>query len=67
MAAVGFLAGIGFTVSIFIDSLAFADPRYLREAKIAILVASVVAGVVGYFALRHEAKVDIAAHPGEGV
>src|SRR5271169_591914 len=61
MAAVGFLAGIGFTVSIFIDSLAFKDPRYLREAKIAILVASVVAGVVGYFALRHEAKLGHAA------
>ena len=67
MAAVGFLAGIGFTVSIFIDSLAFKDPRYLREAKIAILVASVLAGVVGYFALRYQAKVDIAAQPGKGL
>jgi Na+:H+ antiporter, NhaA family len=55
MAAVGTLAGIGFTVSIFISSLAFRDPTYLMEAKTAVLVASVLAGVAGYFALRHEA------------
>jgi len=60
MAGVGFLAGIGFTVSIFIDSLAFVDPRHLMEAKVAILVASVVAGAVGYFALRQEARLDTA-------
>ncbi len=50
--AVGMLAGIGFTVSIFISSLAFADPTHLLEAKTAVLGASVLAGVLGYFALR---------------
>ncbi|MGC2112508.1 MAG: Na+/H+ antiporter NhaA [Candidatus Korobacteraceae bacterium] len=50
--AVGVLAGIGFTVSIFISSLAFDDPAYLLEAKTAVLGASVVAGILGYFALR---------------
>jgi len=56
MAAVGVLAGIGFTVSIFISSLAFDDATQLMEAKTAVLGASFIAGVVGYFALRHEAK-----------
>ena len=51
--AVGVLAGIGFTVSIFISSLAFDDATQLLEAKTAVLGASVVAGVLGYFALRN--------------
>jgi len=55
LAAVGVLAGIGFTVSIFISSLAFDDPAHLMEAKTAVLVASLVAGILGYLALR-EAK-----------
>lgn len=50
--AVGLLAGIGFTVSIFISSLAFDDPIHLLDAKTAVLGASVVAGVLGYLALR---------------
>ena len=67
MAAVGTLAGIGFTVSIFISSLAFDDPTHLMEAKTAVLVASLVAGLAGFFALRHEAKPEgIAEVPVEG-
>jgi NhaA family Na+:H+ antiporter len=50
--AVGLLAGIGFTVSIFISSLAFDDAVQLMEAKTAVLGASVIAGVFGYLALR---------------
>jgi Na+:H+ antiporter, NhaA family len=57
LSAVGVLAGIGFTVSIFIGSLAFDDRAYLMEAKTAILAASLVAGLVGYLALR-DAKVE---------
>lgn len=56
MLAVGTLAGIGFTVSIFISSLAFDDPAHLMEAKTAVLVATLIAGVAGYFALKHEAR-----------
>ena len=66
--AVGMLAGIGFTVSIFISSLAFDSDLYLAEAKTAVLVASVISGVVGYLALR-ERKASPqpagAAAPGE--
>ncbi len=50
--AVGLLAGIGFTVSIFISSLAFDDATQLMEAKAAVLGASVIAGVLGYLTLR---------------
>ena len=58
MLAVGILAGIGFTVSIFISGLAFDDPLRLMEAKTAVLVATLIAGTAGYFALRHEASQD---------
>jgi NhaA family Na+:H+ antiporter len=53
LSAVGMLAGIGFTVSIFISSLAFDDALHLMEAKTAVLGASLVAGILGYAALRH--------------
>ena len=59
MWAVGILAGIGFTVSIFISSLAFDDATQLMEAKTAVLGASFIAGVAGYLALRHEAKREV--------
>jgi NhaA family Na+:H+ antiporter len=43
----GLLAGIGFTMSIFISNLAFADPVLLSAAKFAVLIASGAAGVLG--------------------
>lgn len=47
------LAGIGFTMSIFISELAFVwDGRLVEEAKMGILVASLVAGIGGYAWLR---------------
>ena len=50
------LAGIGFTVSIFITSLAFTDPALQNEAKIGILVASVLAAGVGSLILARSAS-----------
>jgi NhaA family Na+:H+ antiporter len=44
---VSWLAGIGFTMSLFINQLAFADPVLLNQAKLGILVASLLAGVIG--------------------
>jgi len=58
---VGMLAGIGFTVSIFISSLAFDNDLYLAEAKTAVLAASLIAGGLGYFALRERDAVQPAA------
>lgn len=44
---IGCLAGIGFTMSIFIASLAFNDDSLLSAAKLGVLLASAVAGVIG--------------------
>jgi NhaA family Na+:H+ antiporter len=55
---VGMLAGIGFTVSIFISSLAFDNDLYLAEAKTAVLAASVISGVLGYVALQQGAATE---------
>lgn len=49
---VGFLAGIGFTMSIFITLLAFDDINFQNYAKISILVASVVAGLTGFLIMK---------------
>jgi NhaA family Na+:H+ antiporter len=43
----GWLAGIGFTMSLFMTGLAFTDDAHLREAKLGILIASLCAGIVG--------------------
>jgi len=46
------LAGIGFTMSIFVAGLAFPDESLVASAKIGILAASALAGVAGYVVLR---------------
>ncbi len=47
------LTGIGFTMSLFVDSLAFSDSNLYQQAdKLAILVASFAAGIFGYLILR---------------
>ncbi len=51
LVATAMLGGIGFTMSLFIAGLAFSDPVMLDEAKIGILTASTLAGVLGYVAL----------------
>ncbi|HEX2936838.1 MAG TPA: Na+/H+ antiporter NhaA [Bacteroidales bacterium] len=48
----GFLAGIGFTMSMFITLLAFSDQNYVVTSKTIILGASIVAGTIGYIILR---------------
>ena len=45
------IAGIGFTVSMFIGGLAFDNAMLQDEAKIGILFASVVAAIIGTFIL----------------
>ena len=49
---VGFLGGIGFTMSIFITLLAFEDETIINHAKLVILISSLVAGSIGYIGLR---------------
>jgi Na+:H+ antiporter, NhaA family len=60
---VGWLAGIGFTMSLFISDLAFADNPLLDVAKLGILAASLIAGITGWVIIRRTS----APHPdGEG-
>lgn len=49
----GFLAGIGFTMSIFIADLAFHNDNLIVISKVSILAASLIAGLIGYFILRN--------------
>lgn len=48
----GMLAGIGFTMSIFISLLSFSDEMHVTEAKFAILCASIIAGLAGFIYLK---------------
>ncbi len=52
----GMLAGIGFTMSIFISTLAFEDVATQNEAKVSVLVASITAIILGYLWFRFEKK-----------
>jgi NhaA family Na+:H+ antiporter len=49
----GMIAGIGFTMSIFIATLAYSEEELQVIAKIAIIAASVIAGTIGYLFLRY--------------
>ncbi len=49
---VGFLGGIGFTMSIFITLLAFDNETIINNVKFVILLSSLVAGVIGFFGLK---------------
>ncbi|HZL10873.1 MAG TPA: Na+/H+ antiporter NhaA [Prolixibacteraceae bacterium] len=55
--AAGFLGGIGFTMSIFISLLAFGESAMVNDSKFAILIASFIAGLMGFLWLRFVLKV----------
>ena len=58
LVGIGFLAGIGFTMSNFIAGLAFSDASsFLDTAKIAILLASIISAIIGYLVLRYSIKI----------
>jgi Na+:H+ antiporter, NhaA family len=53
----GILGGIGFTMSIFITNLAFiGNPSIINASKMAIVIASLFAGIIGFMCLRYFAK-----------
>ena len=63
----GFLGGIGFTMALFIAGLAFRVGILQTEAKLAILVASVVAGSIGYAVLKSAKPVPVDASAADAV
>ena len=57
LSAVSVLTGIGYTMSLFVNGLAFNDSNTFHYAdKLAILLGSFLSGVVGYFFLRTFSK-----------
>ena len=52
IAGVALLGGIGFTMSLFISGLAFNNLVFIEQAKYGILIASIVAGILGTLVLR---------------
>jgi NhaA family Na+:H+ antiporter len=53
---ISFLGAIGFTMALFINSLAFTTPAYANSARLGIIIASVIAGITGYLILRRSLK-----------
>lgn len=49
---VNILAGVGFTMSLFVSSLAFQDPKFIAQSKIGILTGSLLSGIIGYYFLH---------------
>jgi len=56
MFGVAFLGGIGFTMSLFITDLAFGSGAFIIQAKVGILLGSLVAGVIGWLILRNTTR-----------
>ena len=57
--SVGFLGGIGFTMSIFITLLAFDNETIINHAKLMILLSSLVAGLIGFICLKQTLRTKI--------
>jgi NhaA family Na+:H+ antiporter len=53
---VAFLGGIGFTMSLFINELAFKNEEYIYTAKVSILFASIIASIIGSIILKQSLK-----------
>lgn len=61
---VSFLGAIGFTMSLFIAGLAFnSDEIHLQQAKLGIIMASMVASLIGYFIISKNVKAKDIGHP----
>lgn len=56
LAATGILGGIGFTMSLFVNNLAFTDPGIVDMGKISILITSATAAIIGLTALSITCK-----------
>ncbi len=54
----GLLASIGFTMSLFITSLAFTDDEFVTQAKVGIFTASIIGGILGYWVLSYKKEIN---------
>jgi NhaA family Na+:H+ antiporter len=52
LAGISILGGLGFTMSLFINNLAFTDQGMIDAAKMGVLIGSLVAGTLGYIVLK---------------
>lgn len=52
------LTGIGFTMSLFIGNLAFADPEQIETVKLGVISGSLISGILGYCLLRFAPNKD---------
>lgn len=62
---VALLAGVGFTMSLFISNLAFEVPEFIEQAKYGILMASLIAGITGIIMLKQIAPETVQIIDGE--
>jgi NhaA family Na+:H+ antiporter len=63
IAGLAMVAGIGFTVALFVTSISLEDPALADSAKVGILLGSLVAGVAGFLVLRAIPSRDAAPVP----
>jgi NhaA family Na+:H+ antiporter len=56
MVGAGLLAGVGFTMAIFVANLAYDAAAYVSAAKVGILVASGVSGTIGFLTLKRACR-----------
>ena len=53
---ISLVCGVGFTMSLFIGTLAFSSPEFMNMVKMGVLGGSLLSGVVGFFVLKHANK-----------
>lgn len=61
MCGVGLIAGIGFTMSLFVGALAFTDPHLLTETRLGVFTGSILAALAGLLVLRVALKPTLAS------
>ncbi|SDH33505.1 Na+:H+ antiporter, NhaA family [Paraburkholderia steynii] len=67
-AGVAALCGVGFTMSLFIGSLAFEGPEYFTPIRLGVIAGSLLSGIIGYLLLRFAPRhASSTSHPGRPV
>ncbi len=59
LGGISILGGLGFTMSLFINNLAFTDQAFIDSAKMGILIGSITTGVIGFLVLKSALKEEI--------